>query len=275
MIDKNCFMVSKQRTQHSQYAPRKDARKKTCTNTLVERRVWPSADICRLPCVQLLYRPLGLGRWVTRFARCARLVHTRQPMGIDLWSERTAPPPLSSLSTPLCYTMALPRRVGSPLNRLVRARTRSPLPYRDQIHARIPHTRGTDGRIHNYGLGTPPFQRAPDDRASAYIQYTVSHPPLGSETASHRSTPFTTAARGLTASFGWVRARETENRGRIRLGRRDEWKKSSSNLQRDSASTRVCVREYWLRLHARPSRVPWIQEIPAFRGMPAIVEFST
>lgn len=40
------------------------------------------------PCVQLLYRPLGLGRWVTRFARCARLVHTRRPMGIDLWSER-------------------------------------------------------------------------------------------------------------------------------------------------------------------------------------------
>lgn len=203
MIDKNCFMVSKQRTQHSQYAPRKDARKKTCTNTLVERRVWPSADICRLPCVQLLYRPLGLGRWVTRFARCARLVHTRQPMGIDLWSERTAPPPLSSLSTPLCYTMALPRRVGSPLNRLVRARTRSPLPYRDQIHAQIPHTRATDGRIHNYGLGTPPFQRAPDDRASAYIQYTVSHPPLGSETASHRSTPSTTTARGVDCIL-WV-----------------------------------------------------------------------
>lgn len=167
-------------------------------------------------------------------------------------------------------------RVGSPLNRLVRARTRSSLPHRDQIHARIPHTRGTDGRIHNYGLGTPPFQRVPDDRASAYIRYTVSHPPLGSETASHRSTPFTTAARGVDCIL-WVgqgqrdgesRPDSARSKGRVE----EEFVKPP---ERFSEYARACVREYWLRLHARPSRVPWIQEIPAFRGMPAIVEFST
>lgn len=65
-------------------------------------------------CVQLLCRPLGLGRWVTRFARCARLVHTRQPMGIDLWSERTAPPPFRPSSPPRrSETLRASRRVGS------------------------------------------------------------------------------------------------------------------------------------------------------------------
>ena len=66
---------------------------------------------CVRACVQLLYHPSGLGRWVTRFARCARPVYTRQPMGIDLWSERTAPPSL--LSTPLLsFTIPLQRGFG-------------------------------------------------------------------------------------------------------------------------------------------------------------------
>jgi len=56
--------------------------------------------------VQLLYRPWSLGRWVTRFVRRARLVHTRgiQAQGIDLWN---APPLTLVLSCRISPSLSL------------------------------------------------------------------------------------------------------------------------------------------------------------------------
>lgn len=84
----------------------------------------PTYAGCRRACVQLLYRPLGLGRWVTRFARCARLVHTRQPMGIDLWTERA---PLGSpLPVPLSRPFLAPERRRRAAQRRLAAKQAGP-----------------------------------------------------------------------------------------------------------------------------------------------------
>lgn len=135
--------------------------------------------------VQLLYRPWSLGRWVTRFVRRARLVHTRDlAWGIDLWNV----PPLTlvlprriilclspSLSLP-CYTYM--RFACVCVCKNIHARTRMPCRY------------------------TPFPLRV--------MRTLLSFPLDGDAFLSLSSVRIPSATCGVTASFGWVRARETD-----------------------------------------------------------------